>query len=291
MIPPVSAPPATVDAPWPALLRLRPRRVIAAAATLVITAWVVFLAVDIANLGGVGDQLPKPMWTYLFNDHLVEVSQWFVYAVLILAAGYLAGRLAGGRYAGAATFFFLIGLGLGFMLVEESGDIRHAISGAVRLHLGETVAGLPYQVFSDVPYFAALATLPLYAVLRHGRHVWRVPSIRPYLVTSVTLYAFASIGSGLRHLGDLYSTLGAGIDRVFFGGRFPAAPDQTQERAHYFVVDGLIEESVELFAVCCMFAVVLAFAAHVRAQRPAALAAAPPAAPVPTPATSPPAPM
>jgi hypothetical protein len=130
------------------------------------------------------------------------------------------------------------------------------------------VLGLPYQVVSDVPYFAALAALPLYAVLRYGRHVWRVPAVRPYLGAAVLLYAAASIGSGLRHLGDFYSNLGAAIDRVFFGSRFPPAPEQELERAHYFVLDGLIEESVELFAVCSMLAVVLTFAAHVRAQVP-----------------------
>ncbi|NDL60685.1 hypothetical protein [Phytoactinopolyspora mesophila] len=255
------------DGRWPVLFRIRPRYLLLAVAAFVITAWTLFIAVDIVNVNGFGDRIAMPMWTYLFNDHVVEVSQWVMLAVVIAVAGYLGGRLAGTAYRGASTFFFLLAVGLGLMLVEEAGDVRHGISGAVRLHFGSEVFGLPYQVVSDFPYFAALAAIPLYAVLRYGRYAWEAVSARPYLVVAVVLYGMAAIGSGLRHLGSLYVNLGSAVDQTFFGGRFPPSPGMSQERAHYFVVDGPIEETVELFAVTCMLAMVLAFAAELRSGR------------------------
>ncbi len=264
----LGGPTATPEpAPWPWLLRLRPGLLLVAVAAFVLTAWLVFLAVDIIDVGGISDRIPMPMWTYLFNDHVVEVTQWIMLAVVVALSGYLGGRLAGTVHRGASSFFFILAIGLGLMLVEEAGDIRHGISGAVRLHFGADVLGLPYQMVSDVPYFAALAVLPLYAVIRYGRHAWASVSARPYLVAAVGLYGLAAISSGLRHLGSLYVNLGSVIDRAFFGGRFPPAPGMTQDRAHYFVVDGPIEESVELFAVTCMLAMVLAFVADLRAGR------------------------
>jgi len=56
----------------------------------------------------------------------------------------------------------------------------------------------------------------------------------------------AAIGSGIRYLGDFYIRIGAWVDRTFLGNRFPAPEGMTQERAHFFIVDSVIEESVEL---------------------------------------------
>jgi hypothetical protein len=249
------------------LLRLKPQTLLLAVATFVTAAWMIFIAVDILDVAGTRARVARPMWTYLFNDHFVEVTQWVVMAVTVLAMGYVAGRLRWMGHRGASTFFFLLGIGLGLMLVEEAGDVRHTISGEVQRSFGTEIFGLPYQFVSDAPYFAALAAVPLYAFIRYGRYAWRAPSARSYVVAAVVLYAVAAIGSALRHIGGLYISVGAAVDRYFFDGRFPPAPNMTQERAHYFVVDGPIEESIELFAATCMLAIVLAFGADVRSGK------------------------
>jgi hypothetical protein len=246
-------------AAWPRVLRVQPRTLLLVIGTWIAVAWAAVLLVDIINVGGIGDHLYRPVWRHLFNGRPVEWTQWFILVFLVVAAGYVAGRLSALGERGPAAFFGLIGLGAGFMLIEDAGDIRHTISGYVQRHIGEEVLGLHYQVASDVPYFGLLALIPLYAVLRYGQYPWRVRQVRPYLVAGVGLYAVAAIGSGFRHFGDMYIRLGSALDANLLGGRFPVNPGHTQDRSHFHLVDGILEETVELVAVTCLLAVVLAY--------------------------------
>lgn len=93
--------------------------------------WTIFLTVDIWRWIDLG----IPVWRYLFNDHPVEWIQWFLLTFAIVAAAYLAGRLYEKR-AMVSRFFFLLAIGLGFMLIEEAGDIRHAIAGYILMVFG-----------------------------------------------------------------------------------------------------------------------------------------------------------
>lgn len=247
---------------WPWLLRIRPRQVIALVGALLLLAWGVFLAVDI--WGWIGEELNRPAWRLLFNDRPVEWLAWLVLALAATASGFLGGRLYGGEYDGAGKFFLWLSVGLALMLVEDAGDIRHVISSEVERLYGSEVLGLPYRVVSDAPYFTALAAVPVYAVVRYGRHIWQATSARRYLIGGVSLYAIAAIGSAVRHLNDLYIRVGAQVDAWLFGGRFPIPEGMDQERAHFFVIDSVVEESVELLAVTLLLATVLSFALFVR---------------------------
>jgi hypothetical protein len=263
-------------AAWPRALRVQPRTLLLVVGAWLAVAWAVVLLVDIINVGGIGDHLYRPMWRHLFNSRPVEWTQWFILAFFVVAAGYVAGRLSAVGERGSAAFFGLIGLGAGFMLIEDAGDIRHSISGYVQRHIGDEVLGLPYRTASDVPYFALLALIPVYAVLRYGRHPWHVRQVRPYLVAGVGLYAVAAIASGFRHLGDMYTRIGSALDANLLGGRFPATPGHSQERTHFLLVDSFLEETVELLAVTCLLAVLLAYVNAVAvAQREAAPVAGP----------------
>ncbi|MFO7918129.1 MAG: hypothetical protein R6V13_08625 [Anaerolineae bacterium] len=250
---------------WPLLLRISPRTLLLVVLGWLMLAWAMFIAVDIwglvdlANFGA-----GKPLWRYLFNDHPVEWTQWFLLAFAIVAAAYLAGRLCVGGRAMASRFFLLFAIGLGLMLIEEAGDIRHSLSFYLERAFGPQILGLHRSVVSDVPYFAALAAVPLYALLRYGRYAWESVRLRFYLASGVMLYALAAIASGIRDFRDFYVIIGAWIDGALFGNRFPIPYDYTQATAHFFIVDSVIEESVELLAATMILAAILAFAGDLR---------------------------
>ncbi len=254
----------TQSARWPLLLRIPPGTLILAVLGWLVLAWTVFIAVDILRVVDLG--MNSPMWRHLFNNRPIEWTQWLILACAVVAAAYLAGRLHSETHAMVSRFFLLLAIGLGLMLIEEAGDIRHAISGYVYRLFGSEVFGLHYRVVSDVPYFAALAAVPLYAVLGYGRYVWESVKIRFYLVSGVGLYALAAMSSGFRTLGDLYIGLGAFVDGALFANRFPVPEGMTQTRAHFFLVDSVLEESVELLAAAMMLAAILAFASDVRSR-------------------------
>lgn len=223
-------------------------------------AWALFVAVDILDLVDLG----VPLFPHLFNDRPVEWSQWIILILAIAAAAYLAGRLAAEDRAGASRFFFLLAIGLGLMLIEDAGDVRHTISGYVSAMIGYEIFGLHHAVVTHVPYFAALAALPVYAVLRYGRYPWKSVQTRFYLGGGVLLYAVAALGGGLAFLNDFYVGLGAWVDRVVLGGRLPVPAGTAPSAAHFMLMDSVIEESVELLAVAMLLAAILAFAGYVR---------------------------
>lgn len=251
------------DAPWPRLLCLDPRRIVLLAGALVAAAWAVFLVTDILLQVDPGDR--RPMWSLLFNDRFVEWAQWILLGLSIAAAGMLAGRLSASGSSGAQSFFTLMSIGLVFMLFEDAGDARHTISGWALQVVGERPLGLPHQVVSDMPYFAAIAAIPVYALVRYGKHPWSSQRTRPFLLGAFGLYGLAAFGSGIRHLGDVYVKFGEFIDREIFRGRLPMGPYDT-ERGHFVFVDGAIEESIETMAAACMLAMMLAFAYDLRSE-------------------------
>lgn len=254
------------DAPlgWPRPLQVNPRTVVIVAAVWVIAAWMVFLAIDIVGLVDVPGE--HVVWLHLFNDRPVEWAQWLLQGSAILVAGFTAGRLASERDRGLRAFLLILGAGLVLMLFEDAGDARHAIGSYVSTVFGTEIAGLPRAVVTDVPYFLVVAALPILALLRYRQDAWRAPTARPYLVAGYGLYALAGGGSGIRHLGGLYSSIGAAIDRVVLGGRFPVPAHLDQERAHFLLVDSLIEESIETLAAASLLAVMLAIGRDIRAN-------------------------
>lgn len=252
------------ERPWPRITRLSPKTLLLIVSLWLLFAWMAFLVVDIFGLIDLG--IKRPLWVFLFNDRPVEWTQWFVFVFAIVTAGYLSGRLDAENKKKAARFFLLFAIGLGFMLIEDAGDIRHALSREMKRLTGPMVWGVSQRVISDVPYFALLATIPLYAVIRYGRYVWQSVRSRVYLVSGIILYAIAAIGSGLRYLGNFYIVVGAWFDRTLLGGRFPLGGHE-QEWAHFFIVDSLIEETIELLALTMLFAAILAFSEDFRRNR------------------------
>jgi hypothetical protein len=247
------------------LTRVRPGAVALVAAGILVIAWGLVFASEWFDAFGLRHR--HPLWMDLFNNRPVEWSQWFVLAAAIAAAGFLAGRLHAGPRRRAALFFAWLAIGIGLMLIEEAGDIRHDVSGYVARWFGQEIFGLPYRVVSDVPYFALLAVVPLYAILRYGRDVWPSRSMRPYLVGAYGLYALAGVASGLRHYRQLYSRIGARIDALLFDGVLTRPETMDEPRKHFMIVDSMVEETVELFAAAFLLAAVLAFARDHEAGR------------------------
>jgi hypothetical protein len=246
---------------WPALIRVRPQVVVTNVATVVLAAWAAMIAVDVLEIAG---PQPTPLWVLLFNDGLIEWLQWFLLPTGVFASGFLVSRLLESGDRGAANFFLFFGIGLALMLVEDAGDIRHAIRSLVHLSIGDRIFGVQTGLVVEVPYFLLLAAVPLYALARFGRHIWQDRRTRRYLIAGYGLYAVAAGASAFRILGNFYIVIGRWVDNSLFGGRFAIPQGRTQEYAHFYLVDGPIEESIELIAAACLLGVTLAFSSQVR---------------------------
>ena len=253
------------ETPWPWLFSVNPKVLIWAVVTWLAFAWFMFLAHDIWQWFQLTN---RPMWFLLFNDKPVEWTQWFLLAFAIAMSGYLAARLDVLGRKGAGKFFFWFAIGLGIMLIEEAGDIRHVIGGEVgRLVIDDKILGIPHRAVTDLPYLALVAAIPLYAIARYGKYVWQAVAARKYFVISVVLFAIAAISSGARYIGDFYVRAGMWIDDNLLGGRFPAAEDHTPETTYLLLIDSPIEESIETMAVTLLVVGILIYTAYLRSEK------------------------
>lgn len=263
---PASKPPAkTLGSTWPRLMRCSPRLLITLVALWLLVAWSVFLAVDIYEWIDLG--LNRPVWTLLFNDRPIEWTQWFILAAAAAMSGYLGGRLDGRGEAKAGRFFTLLALGLGFMLIEDAGDIRHVLNQEAARLVGAKIFGLPASFLVEAPYFLAVAGVPLYALARYGHSIWWAVSARFYLLGGFLLYGLAAGGSLLSNLAHSYVILGGLFDILLLGSRLPPIPGRTQEYSYFFFADSALEESVELLAITMLLAAMLAFVSNLHARR------------------------
>jgi hypothetical protein len=135
------------------------------------------------------------------------------------------------------------GIGAAFMLIEDAGDQRHILALYVRRAVGDDLLlGLHPVTWVDVPYFTLLAALLLYALLRGGRD----PD---------SVYA-----------GSLYERLGGVLAGWLHGGEHLRGGMEPAE-FRFQLIDGPVEESLELLGAACLLALVVALA---RSRLPAA---------------------
>lgn len=243
---------------YPRIVSLPPKTVLIIVLVLIIIAWSMVLLFDISN--AFRDTFSEPVWRYLFNDRPIEWMQWFVLVFAIITSAYLSARLAIANKKVCSKFFLIFSIGLGLMLIEDAGDIRHVISGEVQNFAdNDHIMGIHYRVVSDFPYFALLAAIPLYAIIRYGKETWENTKAKTPFILGIILYAIAAIGSGLRHFNNLYINIGSWIDENILNENFKGIASLSQDRNHFLLVDSILEETIELLAITLIFVAILIF--------------------------------
>lgn len=236
----------------------------AVAAAYLAAAWLAFLLVDVANVAGSRDVLERTMnaphvWVHLFREGaFTELFQWLLLGSAAMACAFVTGilHLRGDR--GAARFWLLLGVAATLMLIEDAGNPRHRLAD-----YGVSVFGLPRTV-SELAFFSVVAAVPLYAVATGWRHPWKVPRCRTYLLAGMSAYAVAVTASGTRVVGDWYDRAGTFLAEAVLGGNL-LPYTFLNVGPGFWLMDWLLEESVELVGASMLCAAVVAYAQHVLA--------------------------
>ena len=250
---------------WPKILRIQPKTLLIIIGLWLLSAWSLFLAIDIA--GWIDPELSRPVWMVLFNDRPVEWTQWLLLAIGAGSTGYLAGRLDSMGRAKQSRFFLLLAIGFGLMLVEDAGDIRHVLNSEIARLTGDEIFGIKRGFIVEAPYFLTLAAVPLYAIARYGKYVWQESNVRLYLFTGFIFYALAAGGSAISNLFHSYVVVGGFVDLVFLGGNLEPLPGRSQGFTYFLFTDSAIEESVELIGLTLILAAILAFISNLRQKK------------------------
>lgn len=217
--------------------------VIALACLFVLATWTAVYLVDAAAVTERG--AGRGMWWHLFrNRGPVEWVQWLFISLTSLSAAAFTGIFRERGEKDKKYFWALIAVFFLLMLIEDAGDPRHLVAD-----YGALVYGIK-RMYSEGVVFA-LILLPLgIALLRY----WKVavcvpPQTRLYLLVGGFLYAVAASASLFREEGGFYNELGAQLSQALTGGNVPG----------FFLMDFVLEESLELMAAAIIFAGIIMY--------------------------------
>jgi len=166
-------------------------------------------------------------------------------------------------------FWTLMGVTLILMLIEDAGDPRHTIRVYVQAMAGEEEQGI-LGTITELVYFTILASIPLYALIRHGKTVLAGRGkTMVYLLGGFFSYALA-VGASFagsafhslleknlymitgRYLLDLFVTLGDEKTGELYS--------QNKDWISFYLMDSPVEESIELIGASLLLAAVISYA-------------------------------
>jgi len=223
---------------------------------------VLVVAVDVLNLRTITSELARRdgeeavvLWSHLFAEGgAAEVMQWLMLglaaALAFFASGWLRGIRANVRLE---RFWLIMGMALLLMLMEDAGNVRQAVS----IYAGMLLGGAAGSA-GEYLVFALIALVPGLAVLWYWRLVWQLRRTRILLLGGFVAYGAAGIGSALRRA--WYEPAGWWVHEWIFAGRIAELPGVHYGFTHgFWLMDFLVEETMELIGATLMAAAVAAF--------------------------------
>lgn len=246
---------------------------------LLTLSFILILLIDVWNLFGVRDLVIEyrdfPYFWFHWFLVPVEVLQWPMLGLCILTYAFIAGIAYRNGEKEVLSFWLLLGAGVILMLMEDAGDVRHIIRNDIEEITGESSYGYIGTIF-ELSYFAVLALIPLYAILRYRRVYWPVKATKGYFLLGFFCYGLAVFsswaGSAFRSVtefNDLYTFAGQFIVRPLFhlneGARelYEQTNMEFAERGNHLVefwfMDRVYEESLELLGAGALLAAGLSF--------------------------------
>ena len=246
--------------------RIQPIHVFGFALGYLALAWLVSYYGDAHNFLSLQERLinrgrERPfMWYFLFMEGSpTEMLQWAYLAGTVVLCGYLSGQLRAKKYFPPSRFFLLLGVGTSIMLMEDAGNLRHQIKYYVRLIFGDTMI---LGMGTEIVFYLLLASLLLYAFVKYWRYPWQSWQTRYYMIGGCLFYAVAAIASATRHFRDWYDHAGEWILKVLGLSETVNAlfiPYSGGRDAGFYIMDFLVEESIELMGASALCAAILAY--------------------------------
>lgn len=202
-------------------------------------------AVYVNDVFGLTDFAPeRGLWYHLFrNRGPVEWMQWIYMSITFLLSAYLAGAASERGRTRDRIFWLLIAAGFTLMLIEDAGDVR-----LIFAHYGRELFGWQRH-YIEMLYFLFTASPLLIAWLKYRKTVTTMPTLLPYIYTGTFLYAAAAGASALREFRSFYYVIGDFLSVVLTAETIQG----------FFLVDFMMEETVELMAAALLCSSVILY--------------------------------
>jgi len=230
-------------------------------------AYAAIILVDVHNYFGLSDLLMEHipdtplLWYQMFTEEgPTEILQYTMnlgsVIVLCLVSGVMLAKKH--RYFGR---FFLFALVVGFMLLEDTGNIRHLVRDVTTHLLGiEEGYSSIIGILIEVGIYGVIGFLMVFSLFRIRRLLFIHKRAFKFLITGYVVYGLVAFTSATRHFNDWYPRLGDAIidrfnlleiDAWRIASEHYAAEGR---RLGFYFIDNLFEESLELLAATLLFA-------------------------------------
>jgi len=259
-----------------------PEYIMIFASTYVALAYLLFYAIDLRNIFGIRDWLFTVEGVYFYftytpfffqhygrNSGFAELVQWgFLGASMFLAAWY-AGR-AYIQNKNISKFLMILSIAFVLMLIEDAGDVRHTLMSYVQLAFDEPDQGIFGTAFEAL-YFAGLASVPIYALIRYGTELRTYNKAFWYIIYGFIAHALAAslsfIGTAFQMLleRDVYTIMGDMFVSFSFKIGDEALPMLWESwnaqnwlyQIGFYLMDSLVEENIEIIGNAAFLAGIL----------------------------------
>ena len=247
------------------------RYVFATVCCLLLASWGGVLLLDVLNLGGWGAWFTFEASPHMFDENNaffyawfddrspVEWMQWLCLGSFSILSAYRAGQLQRSSDRVLFVFWGLMAVGGMLLVIEDAGSPRHrilellAIFPVLRAYEGAVVV-----FFELFIYFPALAALPVYAFYRAHNRVRALPTVYRYLLIGFGFYAVAAFFSASSGIGFWYNIVGEAWLDLMFSEHLLDPDVYRQPDLGFWLMDTLVEESLELLGAAGLLAAVVA---------------------------------
>ena len=237
--------------------KIQPKHIFALVITYLVSTWILCYLIDIRNILNLQRYVRNfdrgLLWFQLYKEaQITEILQWSFLGSNILMCGYMWGKLKtlGSQYT--YKFFLFMGLGSMIMMMEDAGNIRHNMKEYTHYLFGATTS---VTVMTEMVFYTILGAIMMFAIIGYGPYVWHAVKTRFYLIMGFGAYMVASIASATRDINDWYVIAGEWVHEVAFH-------NVMLDRFGYvgfYIMDVLIEESIELIGASAIFCGIFAY--------------------------------
>ncbi len=209
----------------------------------ILGSWLAVYLVDAVGFSDLG--AGRGMWWHLFrNRGPVEWGQYVFLSLISLSAAVFTGIYRERGQRKEQFFWALVSVSFMLMFIEDAGDPRHVLA-----EYGALLYGIK-RMHTEAVYFLFILS-PLAAALLC---YWKVavsvpPQTRLYFMVGGFFYGVAASASLYRDVQGFYRVLGEQLSQALTNGNVPG----------FFLMDFVLEESLELLAASIIFAGIIMY--------------------------------
>lgn len=218
------------------------------------------------------------LWLHMFKEASVtEILQWLClgFATVLAGALFVHYRRSHGK---ASPAWGLLLLGLLLMFLEDTVNVRHGLAALFALVVLQTD---PYthawrasatKNYIELGCYAVLAAVMLSSFWLVIRDKVQNALGKKFLFAGFAFYGIAALSSATRNIGSWYTVVGEKIlNFVTRGAVIEWTAESVVHRNYplsFWIMDFLIEESLELLGATFLLAAVVIFFTHQSQKRP-----------------------